>query len=75
VEAKPERVLLSDVKTIALTKGKNTAGRRSNGVPQLLCKRGDCDEAPNTVLCQNVGSDGIDAIWECKADLPGKQNT
>lgn len=68
----PDRVLLSDVKTITLERGKMTNGRRSSPVPQLTCVGGSagCHTfQPAVVQCLNQGSDGYDAQWECKSDM------
>lgn len=67
-----DRVLLSEVKTLTLEKGKMTNGRRSSPVPQLACVGGSagCHSfQPVVVQCLNQGSDGYDAQWECKADM------
>ncbi|KAM7286708.1 store-operated calcium entry-associated regulatory factor isoform X1 [Ixodes scapularis] len=66
------KVKLSDVKTLTLSHGSYTTGRRSSPIPQLQCVGGSagCTSLPPTVQCYNKGSDGIDIQWECKADLP-----
>lgn len=66
------KVKLSDVKTLTLSHGSYTTGRRSSPIPQLQCVGGSagCTNVPPTVQCYNRGSDGIDMQWECKADLP-----
>ncbi|CAM9320855.1 unnamed protein product [Ectocarpus sp. 13 AM-2016] len=64
------RILLDAVKVITLHDAKDTAGRRSAPVPQLVC-RGGCQEwAPEVVQCYNMGSDGTDAAWKCEANMP-----
>jgi len=67
------KVRLTDVKAITLSKNKYTNGRRSAAIPQLTCTHGDAcgnrDYEPEVVQCVNVGSDGIDVNWECKAEL------
>ena len=65
-------MLLSDVKSITLERGKMTNGRRSSPVPQLSCVGGSagCHAfQPAVVQCLNRGSDGYDAQWECKTDM------
>lgn len=48
-----------------------TEGRRSSPVPQLKCVGGSCSSfTPQAVQCKNVGSDGVDAQWECKCEFP-----
>ncbi|XP_002125157.2 store-operated calcium entry-associated regulatory factor-like [Ciona intestinalis] len=66
-----EKVLLSEVSAITLYDGRKTTGRRSSPVPQLKCIGGSANSAskPSVVQCKNVGSDGFDVQWECKADL------
>uniref|UniRef100_A0A4D5RS05 Store-operated calcium entry-associated regulatory factor n=1 Tax=Ixodes scapularis TaxID=6945 RepID=A0A4D5RS05_IXOSC len=66
------KVKLSDVKTLTLSQGSYTTGRRSSPIPQLQCVGGSagCTSLPPTVQCYNKGSDGIDIQWECKEDLP-----
>jgi len=65
-----DKILLSDLKVLALSEGKYTNGRRSSPVPQLTC-RGQCsDWKPSSVLCKNMGTDGHDAQWECTSDMP-----
>ncbi|XP_030643874.1 store-operated calcium entry-associated regulatory factor [Chanos chanos] len=65
-------VLLRDVQVLTLYKGKYTTARRTNPVPQLQCVGGSAGCSaffPEVVQCQNKGWDGIDAQWECKADM------
>lgn len=71
-EPEHKRVLLSDVQTLTLYHDKKTTGRRSSPVPQLKCNSGYslCHEfAPHAVQCYNKGTDGMDAQWECTAQL------
>uniref|UniRef100_A0A6B2LDR9 Store-operated calcium entry-associated regulatory factor n=1 Tax=Arcella intermedia TaxID=1963864 RepID=A0A6B2LDR9_9EUKA len=70
-----DRILLSDVKTLTFVQYKLTEGRRSRGIPQLACVGGTAqhsNELPGVVQCTNVGTDGYDVQWECKADLSTK---
>lgn len=67
-----EAVLLRDVQVLTLYRGRYTTARRSSPVPQLQCIGGSagCGSfTPEVVQCYNRGSDGIDAQWECKADM------
>ena len=64
------KVKLSDVKAITLTAGQFTTGRRSAPVLQQQCRGNFCNHAPTTIQCTNTGSDGLDAQWDCQADLP-----
>lgn len=66
-----DKVLLSDVKAVTLQQGRMTNGRRSAPVPQLSCVGGAARHKfqPQTVQCINMGSDGHDMQWECKADM------
>ena len=63
-----KKVLLTDVDTLVLREGHMTTGRRSNPVSQLTCL-GDCRGKPDVVVCENIGSDGKDAVWKCTADI------
>ncbi|KAF9159406.1 Store-operated calcium entry-associated regulatory factor [Actinomortierella ambigua] len=68
-----DRVLLKDVKALTLRDGRKTAFRRTHPVPQLKCVGGNAMGSgfrPEVVQCTNVGSDGVDIQWECKADMP-----
>ena len=47
-----------------------TSARRSSPVPQLTCKGGPCQYAPESAMCRNVGFDGQDVTWQCEAELP-----
>ncbi|XP_062379741.1 store-operated calcium entry-associated regulatory factor [Sardina pilchardus] len=65
-------VLLRDVQVLTLYKGRYTTARRSSPVPQLQCVGGSAGCGafiPEVVQCQNKGWDGVDAQWECKADM------
>eukprot|EP00041_Stephanoeca_diplocostata_P020158 m.445142 g.445142 ORF g.445142 m.445142 type:complete len:271 (+) comp21491_c0_seq8:321-1133(+) len=70
----PKRVLLSEVRSLTLSKGQVTAGRRSSPVQQTSCIGGSgCGTSaePAIIQCINQGSDGVDFQWKCTADLPG----
>jgi len=64
-----DAVLLTEVKAITLRKGEMTNARRTHPIPQLRCI-GGCSYEPDVVQCTNVGTDGADVQWHCKADLP-----
>ncbi|KAI9183937.1 hypothetical protein H9P43_002989 [Blastocladiella emersonii ATCC 22665] len=66
-----DRVLLKDVEVLTLRHGGMTAGRRSPPVPQLVCVGGDACAAfqPTVMQCRNVGHDGRQVQWSCKADM------
>lgn len=63
-------MLLQDVSTLIFTKGEMTAARRSSAQPQLTCKGGKCQYAPESAMCRNIGFDGSDVTWQCEAELP-----
>lgn len=67
-------ILLSDVKTLTLKAGHQTASRRGPPVPQLECVGGNCKEGKEYVevmQCTNKGGDASGVPqWECKAELP-----
>ncbi|KAL0241832.1 hypothetical protein GEMRC1_007067 [Eukaryota sp. GEM-RC1] len=64
--------LLRDVKTLVFRKGEYTSYKRTYPIPSLKCV-GYTDRCskyhPSTISCTNVGWDGTDVIWECKAEL------
>ncbi|KAK5866661.1 hypothetical protein PBY51_020833 [Eleginops maclovinus] len=64
-------VLLRDVQTLTLYRGRYTTARRSSPVLQLQCVGGSagCRFSPDVVQCQNKGWDGVDVQWECKTDM------
>jgi len=67
-----DRVSLKDVKVLTLSKEKWTTARRGSPIKQLNCVGGSAhgyDYQPDVVQCTNVGFDGHDFQWECKADL------
>ncbi|KAI1292047.1 Store-operated calcium entry-associated regulatory factor [Halotydeus destructor] len=68
---KKDRVRLTDIQTLTLQTGKQTTGRRTRPIPQLLCVGGTarCTKMPRAVQCYNRGSDGSSIQWECKAEL------
>jgi hypothetical protein len=68
--ARPDRVLLSDVQVLTLSRNAYTTGKRSNPVPQVECTSGCYDFVPDVVQCYNKGSDGYDVNWKCDAQLP-----
>ena len=65
------KVLLSDVDALTLRSGRYTTGRRSSPIPQISCVGGSagCSYIPSVIQCENKGSDGVDAQWECKAEM------
>ena len=63
-------MLLQDVSTLIFNKGELTNARRSSPVPQLTCKGGPCQYAPQSAMCRNIGFDGSDVTWQCEAELP-----
>ncbi|TPX69958.1 hypothetical protein SpCBS45565_g02076 [Spizellomyces sp. 'palustris'] len=66
-----DKVLLREVQVLTLYKGQYTTGRRSNPVPQIKCVGGNAcrDIQPEVIQCRQVGWDGREAQWECKAEL------
>jgi len=66
-----DAILLKNVERLVLQRGKYTTGRRSSPIPQLTCVGSSCYQfEPVTVICKNMGSDGVDATWECTSDMP-----
>jgi len=68
-----DKVKLSDVKTLTLSQGKKTTGRRSAPVQQLNCIGGSARKQSheiNRVQCYNMGVDDKgDVQWKCDADM------
>lgn len=64
-----EKVLLKDVTALTFYDGRWTNGRRSQGVQQLKCIKGDETHRPMRVQCTQTGWDGKDAQWACEAQL------
>nr|ACO11617.1 Transmembrane protein 66 precursor [Caligus rogercresseyi] len=66
-----DKVLLTQVKTLTLSEGSMTTGRRASRTSQLSRTGGSAPWGiePRTVQCYNRGHDGVDVQWECKADL------
>ncbi|KAI1314711.1 hypothetical protein EDD11_001833 [Mortierella claussenii] len=67
-----QKILLRDVQTLTLHRGRMTTGRRAAPVPQVTCAGGNAcgDYEPDVVQCTNAGFDGSDVQWKCQADLP-----
>ncbi|MDP2434506.1 MAG: hypothetical protein Q8P67_02055 [archaeon] len=63
-----QRQLLSEVRALTFTQGKQTTGRRGSPLPHLTCVGGDaCGEfTPLVIQCTQVG----DEQWRCETDLP-----
>jgi len=70
--AKNDKVRMIDIEALTFEKGKMTTGRRTAPIDQLRCVGGSAMHSqynPEVVQCKNVGHDGYDVQWECKADL------
>ncbi|KAG0311895.1 hypothetical protein BGZ99_009845 [Dissophora globulifera] len=67
-----KKVLLKEVQTLTLHRGKMTTGRRADPVPQVNCVGGNARGhfEPDVIQCVNTGFDGSDVQWKCQADLP-----
>lgn len=71
----PQKILLSNVKTLTLREDVPTTHRRVSAVPQLSCIGGVCDLYTVDVLrCKNQGADydAEDIQWTCTASLPAE---
>ncbi|KAI9033337.1 hypothetical protein DFJ74DRAFT_652110 [Hyaloraphidium curvatum] len=66
-----KKVLLRDVETLTLYRGKWTTARRGNPVKQISCIKGDACElfVPDVIQCRNMGWDGTDVTWKCHAEM------
>lgn len=63
-----DAVLLQNVQTLTLYRGRYTTARRSSPVPQLKCVGGSagCHAfVPEVVQCRNRGWDGVDVQVRC----------
>jgi len=72
VHGKHDKIKMIDIKVLTFSKGQMTTGRRTSPIEQLQCVGGSAmysQDLPNVVQCKNVGDDGYDVQWECKADL------
>jgi hypothetical protein len=71
--AQSDRQRLTDIKALTFNKDRKTTGRRSSPVDQMVCVGGGAigqtQYYPSVVQCVNVGDDGYNVEWECKADL------
>ena len=66
---------LQDVKVLTLRAGEMTTGRRVSPLPQLQCVGGSGaghGHEPSMVQCHNMGWDGQDVNWQCKAELDSR---
>lgn len=70
----PERILLSNVKTLTLRKDAKTTHNRVSPAPQLKCIGGTAKGLYEieVLRCKNQGAayDNEDVQWTCTADLP-----
>ncbi|KAJ9093053.1 hypothetical protein QFC21_006546 [Naganishia friedmannii] len=69
---RPEKVLLTSIKTLTFHKDGVTKARRVSPIPQLTCKGKACNRfQPDVVQCSNTGDDGLGNVqWKCEADMP-----
>lgn len=70
-----DKVLLEKVTAITLEEGRMTNSRRVSPVQQLECVGGSAGcygYRPSVVQCVNVGFDGYNVQWECKAEMDSK---
>lgn len=74
--AKPERVLLSNVKSLTLRKDLMTTANRVSAIPQMKCIGGSAKGLydVDVLRCKNAGSgyDDSDVQWTCTASLPSE---
>ena len=68
-----DKVKLENVQVLTFRENAMSQYRRTSAVPQLKVVGGSAmaqtEFHPAVVQCKNVGYDGIDINWECKADL------
>jgi hypothetical protein len=64
------QVHIFDVNVLTLYANEYTSGYRKSPIPQLRCRGSACAEgALKSMQCTNMGFDGTDANWDCKADV------
>ncbi|KAK7463566.1 hypothetical protein VKT23_006912 [Stygiomarasmius scandens] len=65
------RVKLSSINALTFYAGEQTAFRRTEPLPQLVCIGKPCRlYQPEVVRCRNIGGQGTEVDWKCEADLP-----
>lgn len=58
-----------DIQVLVLRAGEFAAGVRTTGVPQLLQRPGNGPRPHiREITCRNVGTDGVNVVWDCKPD-------
>ena len=67
---------IQSIQSLVFQSNKYTTGRRNTPIKQINCisknkqQRELCDNhSPNSILCKNVGFDGIDVNWQCTGEL------
>lgn len=72
--SKPEKVLLSNIRTLTLRKDATTSHNRVSPIPQLKCAGGTAKGLYeiDTLRCKNAGAgySDDDVQWTCTANLP-----
>jgi hypothetical protein len=66
----PSKIRLVDVQTLTFGRDEYTTARRSSPIPQMKCSGDNCQYAPSSAMCKNIGLDGHDVVWQCEAPLP-----
>jgi len=64
-----KQIKIIDVEVLTLKIGQLTTGRRTAPIQELKCRGLYCKYKPDTIRCYNVGYDGNDVNWDCKANL------
>jgi hypothetical protein len=64
------KIRLADVQTLTFTRDDYTTARRSSPIPQMKCTGENCQYAPSSAMCRNIGLDGHDVVWQCEASFP-----
>jgi len=76
INAYSNKIKMSDISTLTFFDGESTTSLRTSPIPQLECvggsARSEYSLLPKAVQCTNVGFDGANVQWDCKADLDSK---
>lgn len=68
--ASTQRVLLTSIQSFVVKEGVMAKASRTAALPQLICAGPNCAYGPRSVLCKNVGHNGVDVNWQCEGEMP-----
>lgn len=67
--ASTQRVLLTSIQSFVVKEGMMARASRTAALPQLICSGSFCSYGPRSVLCKNVGHNGVDVNWQCEGEM------